>query len=77
MYDDVEDTDEEPDVDDIEVNAEVGNTIHRKKKFSSFVSPAGKSLQNSPWAGIMTSQLNYSCPGGVWLVTSRLETGNS
>ncbi len=27
MYDDVEDTDEEPDVDDIEVNAEVGNTI--------------------------------------------------
>ncbi len=27
MYDDVEDTDEEPDVDDIEVNAEVGYTI--------------------------------------------------
>jgi hypothetical protein len=26
MYDDVEDTDEEPDVDDIEVNAEVGYT---------------------------------------------------
>jgi hypothetical protein len=28
MYDDVEDTDEEPDVDDIEVNAEVGYTIN-------------------------------------------------
>ncbi len=27
MYDDVEDTDEEPDVEDIEVNAEVGNTL--------------------------------------------------
>jgi hypothetical protein len=27
MYDDVEDTDEEPDVDDIEVNAEVGYRI--------------------------------------------------
>ncbi len=45
--------------------------------FASFLSPAGMSLPNSPWAGIITSQLNYSCPGGVWLVTSRLETGNS
>jgi hypothetical protein len=46
-------------------------------RFASFPSPAGMSLPNSPWAGIMTSYLNYSCLGGVWLVTSRLETGNS
>ncbi len=51
--------------------------LHRKKRFGSFPSPAGMSLSNSPWAVIMTSKLNYSCPGGVWLVTSRLETGNS
>jgi hypothetical protein len=48
-----------------------------KKRFASFPSPAGMSLPNSPWAGIMTSLLNYSCPGRVWLVTSQLETGNS
>ncbi len=48
-----------------------------KKRFTSFPSPAAMSLPNSPRAGIMTSELNYSCPGGVWLVTSRLETGNS
>ncbi len=48
-----------------------------KKMIASFPSPAGMSLPNSPWAGIMTSLLNYSWPGGVWLVTSRLETGNS
>ncbi len=35
-----------------------------KKRFASFPSPAGMSLPNSPWAGIMTSQLNYSCPEG-------------
>ncbi len=29
--------------------------IHRKKRFASFPSPAGMSLPNSPWAGIMTS----------------------
>jgi hypothetical protein len=30
--------------------------VHRKKKrFESFPSPAGMSLPNSPWAGIMTS----------------------
>jgi hypothetical protein len=28
---------------------------HRKKRFASFPSPAGMSLPNSPWAGIMTS----------------------
>jgi hypothetical protein len=39
--------------------------IHRKKRFASFPSSAGMSLPNSPWAGIMTSKLNYSCPGGV------------
>ncbi len=48
-----------------------------KKRFASFPSPTGMSLPNSPWAGIMTSLLNYSCHGGVWLVASRLETGNS
>jgi hypothetical protein len=26
-----------------------------KKRFASFPSPAGMSLPNSPWAGIMTS----------------------
>ncbi len=31
------------------------NAIHRKKRFASFPSPAGMSLPNSPWAGIMTS----------------------
>jgi hypothetical protein len=51
--------------------------VHRKKRFSSFPSPVGMSLPNSPWAVIMMSKLNYSYPGGVWLVTSRLETGNS
>ncbi len=50
--------------------------VHRRKRFASFPSPAGMSLPNSPWAGIMTSNLNYSCPGGVWFVTSRLETEN-
>jgi hypothetical protein len=44
--------------------------LHCKKRFASFPSPAGMSLPNSPWAGIMTTELNYSCPGGVWLVTS-------
>ncbi len=29
--------------------------LHPKKKFASFPSPAGMSLTNSPWAGIMTS----------------------
>jgi hypothetical protein len=29
--------------------------IHRRKRFASFPSPAGMSLPNSPWAGIMTS----------------------
>ncbi len=29
--------------------------VHRKKRFASFPSPAGMSLPNSPWAGIMTS----------------------
>jgi hypothetical protein len=46
-------------------------SLHRKKRFASFPSPAGMSLPNSPWAGRMTSYLNYSCAGGVWLVTSR------
>ncbi len=32
-----------------------GNKPHRKKKFASFPSPAGMSLPNSSWAGIMTS----------------------
>jgi len=54
---------------------ETGCTV--KKRFASFPSPAGMSLPNSPWAGIMTAELKYSCPGGVWLVTSRLDTGNS
>jgi len=31
------------------------NLIHHKKRFASFPSPAGMSLPNSPWAGIMTS----------------------
>ncbi len=34
-----------------------------KKRFASFPSPAGMSLPNSPWAGIMTL-LNYSCLAG-------------
>jgi hypothetical protein len=29
--------------------------IHCKKRFASFPSPAGVSLPNCPWAGIMTS----------------------
>ncbi len=32
-----------------------GSSKHRKKRFASFPSPAGMSLPNSPWAGIMTS----------------------
>jgi hypothetical protein len=40
-------------------------TLHRKKRFGSFPSTAGMSLPNSPWAGIMTSSLNYSCPGSL------------
>ncbi len=31
------------------------NALHRKKRFASFPSPAGMSLPNSSWAGIMTS----------------------
>jgi hypothetical protein len=50
--------------------------VYTVKKVESFPSPAGMSLPNSPWARIMTL-LNYSCPREVWLVTSRLETGNS
>ncbi len=41
--------------------------IHCKKKFSIFLSPAGMSL----------TKVNYSCPGRVWSVTSRLGTGKS
>jgi hypothetical protein len=48
-----------------------------KKRFASFPSTAEMSLPSSPWAGIMTSYLNYSCPVGVLSVTPRLETGNS
>ncbi len=33
--------------------------IHRKKRFASSPSPAGMSLPNSPWAGIMTSWFMY------------------
>jgi hypothetical protein len=29
--------------------------VYRKKRFASFPSPAGMSLPNYPWAGIMTS----------------------
>jgi hypothetical protein len=48
-----------------------------KKLLASFPSPAGMSLPNSPWVGIMTSYINYSWPGRVWLVTSRLGMGGN
>jgi hypothetical protein len=37
------------------INIQVFSHNHRKKRFASFPSPAGMSLPNSPWAGIMTS----------------------
>ncbi len=41
--------------------------IRCKKSFAIFLSPAGMSL----------TKVNYSCPGRVWSVTSRLGTGKS
>ncbi len=41
-------------------------------KAFQFQSPAGMSLPNSPWAGIMTSYINSSCLGRDWWVTSLL-----
>ncbi len=40
--------------------------MHRKKRFTSFPSPAGMSLPKSPWAGIIQLWRHYSRPGGVW-----------
>ncbi len=37
-----------------------------KKAFRYSRSQPGCHLPNSPWAGIMTSYINYSCPGRVW-----------
>jgi hypothetical protein len=43
-------------------------SIHRKKAFRYSRPQPGSHLPNSPWAGIMTSYINYSCPGefGKW-----------
>ncbi len=45
---------------------------HCKKELAIFPSPAGMSLTKLSLAG---KKLNYSRPGRVWSVTSRLETG--
>jgi hypothetical protein len=37
------------------LNGSQQEKVHRKKRFVSFPSPAGMSLPNTPWAGIMTS----------------------
>ncbi len=46
--------------------------IHCKKELAIFPSPAGMSLTKLSLAG---KKLNYSRPGRVWSVTSRLGTG--
>ncbi len=51
--------------------------LHCKKAFQNCRSQPGCHLLDSPWAGIMTSYINNSCTGRVWLVTSRLGTGIS
>ncbi len=55
--------------------------LHCKKRLAIFPSPAGMSLTKISLAGnnqiIPREQLNFSPPGRVWLVTSRLGTGNS
>ncbi len=47
-------------------------TVHCKKELAIFPSPAGMSLTKLSLAG---KKLNYSRPGRVWSVTSRLGTG--
>jgi hypothetical protein len=37
-----------------------------KKPFRYCRAQPGCHLPNSPFAGIMTSYINYSCPGRVW-----------
>ncbi len=55
-----------------------GGGLYTVKKGFRYSRPQpGCHLPNSPWAGIMTSHINYSCPEGVWKVTSRLGTGTS
>jgi hypothetical protein len=51
--------------------------IHRKKPFGYSRPQPGCHLPNSPWAGIITSNINYYRLGRVWSVTSRLGTGIS
>ncbi len=46
--------------------------LHCKKELAIFPSPAGMSLTKLSLSG---KKLNYSCPGRVWSVTSRLGTG--
>ncbi len=50
----------------------LGRGPHCEKRVSFFPSPAGKSLIKTP---LGRELLNYSQPGRVWLVTSRLGTG--
>jgi hypothetical protein len=57
-----------------------GNTEHTlKKRLSIFPSPAGMSLAKLSLAGdnLIIDNENYSQPGRVWLVPSRLGTGKS
>ncbi len=46
--------------------------VHCKKELAIFLSPAGMSLTKLSLGG---GKLNYSRPGRVWSVTSRLGTG--
>ncbi len=50
----------------------VETQLHCKKELAIFPSPAGMSLTKLSLAG---KKLNYSRPGRVWSVTSRLGTG--
>jgi hypothetical protein len=50
----------------------IGKQVHCKKGLAIFPSPAGMSLTKLSLGG---KKLNYSRPGRVWSVTSRLGMG--
>ncbi len=56
------------------INATQMLLVHRKKRFASFPSPAVTKLSLGVNNDVITKLF---LPRGVWLVTSRLETGNS
>jgi hypothetical protein len=51
-------------------------TIHRKKRFTSFPSPAGMSLTKLPLGRNNSVMTSLFPPRESWVVTSRLGTGN-